>query len=35
MNVNDEEVSEVAVDFAIKASGGVGFWSWDIKADIA
>ena len=32
---DDEVVSEVAVETAIKASGGVGFWTWNIRDDIA
>jgi hypothetical protein len=35
MAVGVETVSEAAVDDAIKASGGVGFWTWNIKDDIA
>ena len=32
---DDDVVSEVALEAAIRASGGVGFWTWNIKDDIA
>lgn len=32
---SENEVSEAALSSQLKHSGGVGFWQWDIKADIA